>query len=169
MFSVVNLISGILGMFVAGALIDIFGKIKMLRIYLAMLIVLLVSAALAQPYWENRILIISFVSAFYILTTFTTIAIFAAAMNLCWKRISATQFTLYMAISNLGLASGAWLMGILSEWLSWEYIIAIAVIFPLVMLILTPFIHFENHTKKVEMLDHKYEIPVDESKLKETA
>lgn len=169
MFSLVSLASGILGMFVAGALIDIFGKIKMLRIYLVVLILLLVSAALAQPYWENRIFIISFVSAFYILITFTTIAIFASAMNLCWKRISATQFTLYMAISNLGLASGAWLMGMLSEWLSWQFIIAIVVVFPLFMLILTPFIHFENHTKRVDLLDRKYDIPVNELTIKETA
>jgi hypothetical protein len=37
------------------------------------------------------------------------------------------------------------------------------------MLILTSFIHFENHTKLVDLLDAKYAIPIDESLIKETA
>ena len=168
-FSVVNLASGILGMFVAGALIDLFGKIRMIRIYLVLLITVVLTAVLLKSYWDQPAVITTFIATFYILVTFTTIAIFASAMNLCWKRISATQFTLYMAISNLGLATGAWLLGLLSNILSWEYIMAAYVLFPFVMLALTPFIHFENHTKRVDLLDEKFAIPVDKLLLKETA
>jgi len=168
-FSVVNLASGILGMFVAGALIDFFGKIRMIRIYLVLLILVVLTGVFLKPYWDQPALITAFIATFSILITFTTIAIFAAAMNLCWKRISATQFTLYMAISNLGLATGAWLMGLLSKFLTWEYIMAAYVLFPFVMLLLTPFIHFENHTKRVDILDEKYAIPIDETTIKETA
>ena len=168
-FSVVNLASGILGMFVAGALIDLFGKIRMIRIYLVLLITVVLTAVLLKSYWDQPAVITAFITTFYILVTFTTIAIFASAMNLCWKRISATQFTLYMAISNLGLATGAWLLGLLSNILSWEYIMAAYVLFPFLMLSLTPFIHFENHTKRVDLLDEKFAIPVDKLLLKETA
>lgn len=168
-FSTVNLISGVLGMFVAGALIDLYGKIRMMRIYLVLIIAALISAALLKPYWDQTVVITSFIAVFYVLITFTTIAIFAAAMNLCWKRISATQFTLYMAISNLGLAAGAWLLGPLTNMMSWEYLLAAIVIFPLIMLVLTRFIHFENHTKRVDLLEDKYAIPIDESILKDTA
>jgi MFS transporter, PAT family, beta-lactamase induction signal transducer AmpG len=133
-FSVVNLASGILGMFVAGALIDLFGKIRMIRIYLVLLITVVLTAVLLKSYWDQPAVITAFITTFYILVTFTTIAIFASAMNLCWKRISATQFTLYMAISNLGLATGAWLLGLLSNILSWEYIMAAYVLFPFLML-----------------------------------
>ena len=41
------------------------------------------------------------------------------------------------------------------------------VLFPFLMLALTPFIHFENHIKKVDMLDEKFAIPVDKLLLKE--
>jgi MFS transporter, PAT family, beta-lactamase induction signal transducer AmpG len=94
---------------------------------------------------------------------FYHIAVFAAAMNLCWKRISATQFTLYMTISNLGLAAGARLLGPLTSHMSWELVLATAAVFPLVMLVLTSFIHFESHTKRVDLLDVKYAIPINES------
>jgi MFS transporter, PAT family, beta-lactamase induction signal transducer AmpG len=167
-FSIVNLVSGILGMFVAGVLIDLYGKIRMMRIYLSLIIAALISAALLKPYWGHPVVITSFIAVFYLLIVFTTIAIFAAAMNLCWKRISATQFTLYMAISNLGLAAGAWLLGPLTSMMSWQSLLAVAAVFPLIMLGLTSFIHFENHTKRVDMLDVIYAIPVGELTLKET-
>lgn len=32
-------------------------------------------------------------------------------MRLCDPRVAATQFTLYMATSNLGITLGAWLLG----------------------------------------------------------
>jgi MFS transporter, PAT family, beta-lactamase induction signal transducer AmpG len=166
-FSLVNLGSGILGMFVAGALIDLFGKIRMMRIYLVLLIAVIISAAMAKPWWDHPFVITTLIALFYMLITFTTIAIFAAAMNLCWKRISATQFTLYMAISNLGLAAGAWLLGPLTSIMSWEYLLVAVAVFPLCMLLLTRFIQFENHTKRVDLLEVKYAIPVDESILKE--
>jgi PAT family beta-lactamase induction signal transducer AmpG len=168
-FSIVNLISGILGMFVAGALIDLYGKIRMMRIYLTLIISALILAALLKPWWDHPFVITSFIAVFYVLVVFTTIAIFAAAMNLCWKRISATQFTLYMTISNLGLATGAWLLGPLTSMMSWEYLLAASAVFPLIMLALTSFIRFENHTKRVEMLDVKYAIPLNEELMKETA
>lgn len=167
-FSFVNLGSGILGMFVAGVLIDFYGKIRMMRIYLVLIIAALIAAALLKPYWHHPAVITSLVAVFYLLIVFTTIAIFAAAMNLCWKRISATQFTLYMAISNLGLAAGAWLLGPLTNIMSWEYLLIMVAVFPLIMLVLTPFIHFENHARRVDILDTKYVIPLDESILKGT-
>jgi MFS transporter, PAT family, beta-lactamase induction signal transducer AmpG len=168
-FSLVNLGSGILGMFVAGILIDKYGKIRMMRIYLSLLISALVAVVLLKPFWSSPAVITSFIAVFYVLITFTTIAIFAAAMNLCWKRISATQFTLYMAISNLGLASGAWLLGPLTSMMSWEYVLAASVAFPLIMLALTPFFNFETHLIRVGLLEAKYTIPVIKLKVSEIA
>jgi PAT family beta-lactamase induction signal transducer AmpG len=77
-------------------------------------------------------------------------------MQLCWKRISATQFTLYMAISNLGLAAGAALMGPLKGFLNWEYVILSYIVFAGVMLVLIRFIHFEKHHKRVDELELQY-------------
>ncbi len=77
-------------------------------------------------------------------------------MQLCWKRISATQFTLYMAISNLGLAAGAALMGQLKGFLDWQFVILSYIIFAGVMLVLIRFIHFEKHQQRVEELELKH-------------
>lgn len=154
-FSLVNLIAGILGMVAAGALIDFFGKVRMMSIYLILLITLIVSAFFLRDYWANRYIFIGFIGLFYTLITFTTIAIFASAMQLCWKRISATQFTLYMAISNLGLAAGAALLGPLKSLLAWEYVVLAYAVFAGFMLIAIQFLSFGKHSKRVALLELK--------------
>lgn len=152
-FATANLISGLLGMIVGGFLIDYFGKVKMISIYLVSLILLVGSLSFLNMYWQNDLFITGIIIGFYSLITFTTIAIFAAAMQLCWKRVAATQFTLYMAISNLGLAAGAAIMGQLKGFFDWEYVILAYIVFALVMLVLIRFIHFENHQIRVDELE----------------
>jgi PAT family beta-lactamase induction signal transducer AmpG len=98
----------------------------------------------------------SFIISFYILYTFLTIAIFATAMELCWKRISATQFTLYMAIANLGRATGAGFLGEIKEYLvSWEYVILTYTIAAIIMFVLLMGMNTEKHLLNVSLLENK--------------
>ena len=163
-FATVNMISGILGMFVAGALIDFFGKIRMMTIYLLCLIGVVLAMTLMKNYWQNEFVVYGFFAGFFILDTFISIAVFATAMQLCWKRISATQFTLFMAIANLGLAAGARLLGPLTTNLAWEYVILTVVVFASVMLVLIRYIHFDSHLKKVNRLE-AMQLAADEQEL----
>ena len=77
-------------------------------------------------------------------------------MQLCWKRTSVTQITLYMAISNLGLAAGAALMGQLKGFLDWEFVILAYIFFAGVMLVLIRFINFEKHQRRVDELEFEH-------------
>jgi len=155
-FATANLISGILGMLVGGFLVDYFGKVKMISIYLILLIFMVLALSFLQAFWQNEIFMMGFIIGFYTLITFGTIAIFASAMRLCWKRIAATQFTLYMAVSNLGLAAGAALMGQLKSYFEWEYVILTYILFAIIMLALLKFIDFEKHQVRVDELELKY-------------
>ncbi|MDH3268566.1 MAG: MFS transporter [Ignavibacteria bacterium] len=155
-FATANLIAGLLGMIIGGFLIDFFGKVKMISIYVSLLILLIGAMSFLNVYWQNDVFVIVFIIGFYVLLTFTTIAIFASAMQLCWKRVAATQFTLYMAISNLGLAAGAAIMGQLKGMFDWEYVILTYIVFASVMLILIRFINFEKHQKRVDELEFQY-------------
>jgi PAT family beta-lactamase induction signal transducer AmpG len=155
-FATANLISGILGMVAGGFLVDYFGKVKMISIYLVLLIFMVSALSFLQSFWQNEIFMMGFIIGFYTLITFGTIAIFASAMRLCWKRIAATQFTLYMAVSNLGLAAGAALMGQLKSYFEWEYVILSYILFAIVMLALLKFIDFDKHQVRVDELELKY-------------
>ena len=154
-FAVANVISGVAGMFIGGALTDLLGKIRMMSIYLIGLIILVACFSYLNNLWMNEGIVAGFIIAFYTLITFNTIAIFASAMKLCSKRVAATQFTLYMAVSNLGLAAGAWIIGPLKELVNWEYVIPAYIPFALVMLIMIRFIDFDKHQKRMEELEAK--------------
>jgi PAT family beta-lactamase induction signal transducer AmpG len=74
-------------------------------------------------------------------------------MELCWKRVAATQFTLYMAISNLGKAVGSGLLGPLREVMPWEYVILSFAGFAIVMLILIQFLRLKKHLDSIDVLE----------------
>ncbi len=152
-----NIVAGLSGMFVGGALVDIYGKKRMMSIYLIALIILTISMAALSTYWPTTFFVPTFIISYYILYTFLTIAIFASAMELCWKRISATQFTLYMAISNLGRATGAGYLGFFKDFLiKWEYVILIYTVASLIMLMLLRYINFNKHLASVEALESSH-------------
>jgi len=154
--AVANIIAGLLGMFIGGALVDYYGKIRMMSIYLILLIILIVALVLLKVYWNNYLLVPAFIISFYILYTFLLIAIFATAMELCWKRISATQFTLYMAISNLGRATGAGFLGeIKAYFISWEYVILVHTIAAVFMLTLLAGMNTKKHLLSLGILEQR--------------
>ena len=156
-FASTTLIAGILGMFVAGAMIDIFGKIRMMVAYAIALIALLIAMSFLSQFWTSKVFVIGFFIAFYTLSTFMTIATFAIAMQLCWKRIAATQFTLYMAISNLGLSVGPYIMGIMKTHFDWQYVFMIYLVFMVTVLLLMRFMDFEKHEIQVIKLESSYQ------------
>lgn len=152
-----NIVGGLSGMFIGGALVDFFGKKRMMSIYLIAFMLLTLSMVIFKVYWLTAFFVPAFIISYYILYTFLTIAIFASAMELCWKRISATQFTLYMAISNLGRAAGAGYLGVFKELLvKWEYVFLIYIFTSLIMLILLRYMNFNRHLKSVGALENNH-------------
>ncbi|WP_323788550.1 MFS transporter [Psychroserpens sp.] len=162
LYSIINVVGGIFGMFVGGYLVDYFGKIKMLTIYLSLATVIILIFAFTTGFWTNITFICGFIFIYYVLNIFLSIGIFASGMQLCWKTVAATQFTLYMAVSNMGRASGSALLGVLKESYTWEIVFVFTAIMPLIMGILVQFINFKNHKTKVEsfkILDHTLVTP----------
>lgn len=153
MYAGANLIGGIGGMLIGGFLIDKFGKIRMMNIYFFLLIALISSLVFLKTSWENTSLIIGFMVFFQILYTFSTIGSFAIAMQFCWKKVSATQFCLYMAIANLGLSTGAKLIGPIKDRFDWEYTLFAFVLLFAVAWALLQFIHPGKHAEKVAEIE----------------
>ena len=149
-YSTSSIIGGFLGLFVGGALVDFFGKRKMLSIYLIFLILTLTSFAFLPTLWHNDLVVYIFILAYYAGYTFLCIAMFAICMQLCWSAVAATQFTLFMALSNMGRAWGSGLLGPLKENMTWDQIFLWIAILPLVMLILIQFINFIQHKKHID-------------------
>ena len=154
-FATASLIGGIGGMLIGGILIDKFGKIRMLNVYFFILIMLTTVFPFLNMYWKNYWVISSFMVIYQILYVFTSIGLFACDMEFCWKKISASQFTLYMTIANLGRIVGAKLLGPLKNLLSWEYTICSFGVMLALAWIIMPLIKINIHVKKIEELEMK--------------
>ena len=149
-FSITTVIGGFLGMFIGGYLVDYFGKIKMLSVYLFFLTLLIAVFASLSNLWGNNLIVYAFILSYYTLYTFLCIAVFASAMHLCWKTVAATQFTLYMALSNMGRAAGAAMLGVLKTNFTWEIVFLIIAAMPVIMIILIQLINFKKHRVTVD-------------------
>jgi PAT family beta-lactamase induction signal transducer AmpG len=146
-----KLIAGVLGMFIGGALIDIIGKIKMVSWLIVSMIALFVAFYFLSDSWQNDDIIYTFIISYHILDVFITIVIFAIAMQLCSKQVAATQFTLYMTVSNLGMSLGSYLFGHMEQVLQWKYIFLLNVIFLAIMFVFIRYIDFDKHKKKLDL------------------
>ena len=84
-------------------------KIGAQRASLAVCIMIALSAlgfGLANDYWANSMLLTTYVWLAEIFSVLLTVAVIPIAMRLCDPRVAATQFTLYMAASNVGRPIG---------------------------------------------------------------
>ncbi len=103
-----------------------------------------------KNYWGSVTFIFTIMIIFNILYTIFCIGIFASAIQCCWKKISASQFTLYMTIGNLGQITIAALIGPIKENFSWQItIFAFAIMIGIAWLLL----QFLNINKQVEQVD----------------
>ena len=168
-YAATSLAGGIIGMLAGGWLLDRFGNIRMLSIYLSLLIVLTAVLAFSEGRWNQSYFIEGYMVVFNTLFTFATIALFATAMQCCWKRISALQFTLFMAIYNLGQTAGAALIGPLRAQLSWPYTLLAFSVLAAVALVVIQFLDTRRHLVKVEVLEAKAVRPLSPDLLRRIA
>ena len=71
-------------------------------------------------------------------------------MKLCWKTVAATQFTLYMAISNMGIALGRGALGVLNDFLTWENIFLLMAVISLITITFIKYLNFTKHSKSLK-------------------
>ena len=151
-YSITSVVGAIFGMFAGGALVDFFGDKKMIIIYLIIIVVIICGLALSPNLWSNDTFIFTFILLYALFYTFVCIGIFAASMKLCWHVVAATQFTLFMALSNMGRAFGSGLVGTLKELMSWDYVLLCTALSPLITIFFITLIKFKEHRKTLHEL-----------------
>lgn len=107
-----QLIAGIAGMTIGGFLGDKIGARSASILFFGCWLLLNGTMFLAQPLWADGRFLTVFVIAWLSLDILITVAMLPIAMQLCDRTVAATQFTLYMALSNFGITLGAALLGV---------------------------------------------------------
>lgn len=149
-----GLVAGLIGMVAGGLLAERLGRRRAIAFGSMLLAITSVAMGFFPSFWPLRLSIQVYVSAFFLLDTLTTIAFFALLMAVCWKRVAATQFSLYMAIANMGLSVGAALLGPLQGWLGYSplfFVVACSSL--LVAVLVLRFVNVDQHLQRVGDLD----------------
>ena len=115
-----NVLGALAAMVLAGWLADRVGKVRVISIYLVVIALTWTFIASAPASWSAKGGFVSVIYGLQFLEIFMLVAILATAMNLCWTRVAATQFTLYMVCNNMGLVVGAMVLGPLRARLEWS-------------------------------------------------
>lgn len=149
-----KLIGGMVGMFFGGFLIEKFGRMRMMNYYYLLIILFNVLLVSLNEYWTSNSFIYAYMIIYNISFTFSCIGIFAIAMNCCWKKVSASQFTLYMTLSNLGRLALAALIGPIKAHFSWPITILAFSAMMAVAWILLQFVNLKKHSAQVEALEN---------------
>ena len=74
-------------------------------------------------------------------------------MALCWKQVAASQFAFYLAFGNLGVSSGSFLLGALSQQLSYPQIFFVLALIAVLALLVVKQLDIKAHQDRVNALD----------------
>ncbi|WAT17902.1 MFS transporter [Aurantiacibacter sp. MUD11] len=107
-----QLLAGILGLTLGGWLGDRFGAKRTTIAFFIGYMLFSGTMLATQDMWADSGLFIFFVYGWYALDILLTVAALPISMRLCDSRVAATQFTIYMACSNLGITIGASVFGL---------------------------------------------------------
>jgi PAT family beta-lactamase induction signal transducer AmpG len=107
----------LIGALSGGYLASRFGSRKIAMLGIGLMMGSLLSFSLTAWAWETpgypyALLLPVFRGS----VAFTTVALFAVYMKCCWTAAAATQFTLYMALNNIGYTLGTKLNAWLPAW-----------------------------------------------------
>ena len=108
-----NLLAGILGVLLFGYVADQITPRRSAMTGALGMALLSVAFIAASAYWGTRMIVITFVLAHLSMYLLVQISLCSIAMGRCNPTVSATQFTLYMAMSNMGISASAALLGVL--------------------------------------------------------
>ncbi len=144
-----GLAAGISGMFIASPILDRWGLIRGVKFFALSMMGLGIGMGLCSFLWGETWMIQAFIFSYYMLRTLLLIALFTACMLICWKPVAATQFAIYMSISNVGLSLGASIYAPLNTWFSFPQIFYVFSFVFVLMLIFLRKIEFEEKTSHI--------------------
>lgn len=97
-----NLAAGLLGILLFGLIAERWGARRMLILTMIAVAATALTILALQAHWANGLILIAAIFIFKGLNTLRSVTTGAVSMGLCAPAVAASQFTLFMALINLG-------------------------------------------------------------------
>jgi len=153
-----RLTSGILGMIVGATVIDRLGHTRSILMAIIPLILLTVFMGAMPDLWSIKAVMVTYIILRDILVVTITIAFFSICMGLCWQRVAASQFALYMAISNFSDTIGVAMAGVIDQILEYNQLFYTVAIADSAMLVFLWFLNSQSHQQHLKRLDSEVDL-----------
>ena len=99
----------------AGPSIDRFGAKRVLMISLLASAAVHFAAGALPWIWQDTGFVLALYCVVTLLVQLIFVSVIALFMNLCSRKVAATQFAVYMALANLGRSAGSWTLGAMGD------------------------------------------------------
>lgn len=106
-----GLVAGVSCMTLGGWLGDRYGAKPISILWCVVQLAMLAAMYWGRSLWSEPAVLVAFVIAWVTLDMLLTVAALPISMRLCDPSVAATQFTIYMAVSNFGISFGAFMLG----------------------------------------------------------
>ena len=159
LLSFATLASALVTMFIGAIVVTRLGRQPTIYATFAAVTLVFVASGWLTPLWPQRWFMSTSAVLAEVLIVLSNVAFYAMAMQLCWKKVAATQFALYMALNNLGVTAGAWLTSVLERFLSvtqWFYLSAA---FSVLTIVIVMFVNMRRDEARVAALDRADSMP----------
>jgi PAT family beta-lactamase induction signal transducer AmpG len=149
-----NAVMGFAGAIVAlalGPVIDRFGAKSILSLTIFLTGIHAFTLAGTQEMWSNDNYVLVMMSLWILLLPVIMVCALALAMSICSHEASATQFAIYMSVSNLGATAGSMFYASVADVTSWSQNYALKGF--IVFLLLLAILMFRSHGHPEELLE----------------
>ena len=155
-WSDLNAVMGLAGAIAAltlGPVIDRFGAKAIMGLTIFLTGVHAFTLAGTQELWSNDTYVLVMMSVWILLNPIIMVCALALAMSICSREESATQFAIYMSVSNLGATAGSFFYGAVADVTSWQQNYALKGF--TVFLLLLAILMYRSHGHPEQLLEER--------------
>ena len=146
-------VSAIIGALTGWMLIEFLGRQRTIAAGAALLGLASVAMALMPELWAHRLTAQTYIAAYLLMDVLVTISFLSLMMAICWQRVGATQFSLYMAIANMGMSAGSAMLGPLEAALSYPNLFLVPATLTAIVIFLALGVDLAGQRRRLAELD----------------